>query len=252
MHSNKVIKALPLIPADSARPVSRVLGAGMLVRFQDKGISDASDEEFARRVAAGIDRLISARPNLDIPNDDDAVYDIYGYGQVVETLSDGDRGFFWLHDFAEQMGIEASAAQKIARNEYLHDLETQRDADLEHDTVGWDCLRWWPMRVSAWTGRGNADEHYVDGVMHGPINENYTDLWLVDSTLITYLAFLSPHGEAIQKAAEPMVAHGLRKSGLGELADALGGKDFGVTEEEARRKAMRGPRPTLTVLKEND
>lgn len=250
MHSNKVIKALPLIPEDFARPISRVLGAGILVRFQDKGISDASDQEFAQRVAAGVDRLISARPDLDIPSDD-AVYNVYGYGQVVETLSDGDRGFFWLHDFAEQLGIEASAAQKIARNEYLHDLETQREADLEHDTIGWDCLRWWPMHVSAWTGPGNADEHYVNGHMSGAVAANYTDLWLVDSTLITYLAMLSPHGEAIQKAAEPMFAHGLRKSGLGMLADVLGGKDFGVTEEEARRKAMRGPRPSLTVIKED-
>lgn len=247
MHSNKVIKALPLIPVDSARPISRVLGAGMLVRFQDKGISDYSDEEFAQRVAAGVDRLISAHPGLGIP-DDEAIYNVFGHGQVVETLSDGERGFFWLHDFAEQMGIEAPAAQKIARQEYLHDLESQREADLEHDTVGWDRLRWWPMHVSAWTGPGHAEEHYVNGSMSGQVAANYTDLWLVDSTLITYLALLSPHGKEIQKAAEPMFAHALRKSGLGELADALGGKDFGVSEEESVRKAMRGPRPSLTVL----
>lgn len=248
-HAHQTTKALDLIPADAASPLARVLAAGTLIRFRDKGISNDTDAEFALKVANGVDQLRNAHPNLDLS---ERAFNVFGFGHVAELLSDGERGFFWGHDFAEALGMDAAAFGKIARNEYLHDLETQREADLEHDTIGWDCLRWWPMKVSAWTGPGSADEHYVNGSMRGPIMGNWTDLWLVDSTLITYLALLSPHGEDIQKAAEPMFAHGFRKSGLGEIADVLGGKDHGITEEDAIRKAMRGPRPTLTVVKEPD
>lgn len=250
-HLTEVCKAVDLFPADStASPTARVLAAGMLVRFRDKGILNDTPEEFVETAGRNLDRLLQARPGLDIS---DNVFNVYGYGYVVEILADGDRGYFFGHDFAEALGIDAASFGKLARGEHMSDLWTQREEDERNGTLGNECLRWWPLGVTVWTGEGTAEEHADEhGTISGPVMGNYTDVWLVDSTLITYLAMLSPWGEEIQKAAEPMWAHGMRKSGLGNLADVLGSKDHGVTEDDAVRRALRGPRADLRVVRDED
>jgi hypothetical protein len=244
-----------------------LLGRVVLTRFSEPGINDDTDDEFVDKLASVVDRLADLHPGLTISSD---LLNLFGYGDVFEVLKSETTSFMFGHDFAAALNWDAAQFNRLIRQEYLFDVEQQREHDVETGTVGWNCFNYWPARVSVWSGDGLSKDHYDStGSMRGPIMGYWTDVWLIDTSRLMYLMMLSPWGKEFFEAARPMMAWGFTKSGLlggakdvktyttrvnalGEpeavetgttLAGAITDDRQGLTEQEAIARAMRGPVP---------
>jgi hypothetical protein len=249
-------------------------------RWSVAGISDLCDEEFTAQLADRIDDLRRRSLQYDriglVPIiDPTPAIDLFGYGRIPVALEAYDidgtlrpqSAWFWGHEAAEALGWDPAKFQEWANGERASDLHQQRAADEETGILGWQHLRHIPMGVSVWQGPGDSSEHYVDGVMTGPILSYWCDLWLISLDRVMSLMYASPWGKEWFEASKPMMAHAFNQSGLadklaevetfttrtnslgetehvpsgGTLADAIARDREGISEEEARERAFRGP-----------
>lgn len=252
-----------------------MIGAQQVARWSAKGISDNTPEEFVAKIDAEVEK-IRRRNALAIPSaGSGTLIDLFGYGKVREVLSppsraaaeDGVHGFFWGHDAAEALGWDTAEFIKWCQRERAWELDDQRREDEESGVVGWGCLNIFPLGVEVWQGEGDSRDHHVNGMMSGPIMRYWGDLWLVSTSKILPMMSSSPWSREWMDSVIPMMAFGLQASGLEEqigglgsysartnslgettfeptgrtLADHFAADREGYTEEEAIRRAFRGP-----------
>lgn len=244
--------------------------------WSPRGISDLTDEEFTARLTGQIDAVrVRARREdrvalVPVSSGEPAI-DLFGYGRapVVLEAYDADGGhrpdlsWAWGHEMALALGWDLAEFEKWARQQEASDLRQQRDADEEDGAIGWQCLSHLPMGVNVWGGEDSSADHYDEnGTMSGPILRYWVDLWLVRCDRIMSLMMSGPWGKEFFKAARPFMAHGFIQSGLAEtlggvksvvagedgsltegpsLAEAIAEDTDGLTEQEARDRAFRGP-----------
>ncbi|MEU6641261.1 hypothetical protein ABZ863_01785 [Saccharomonospora sp. NPDC046836] len=256
------------------RGYARHLAEEQLRHWSPKGISDLDDEAFVEQVTDELFALITREDVIVMPPDERRMLDLFGFGRVQEVLTEvnvdtvtfGVHGYVWGHEVAEALGWDAANFAEWARDQWKWDLVTQREEDVQTGTVGWECIRHHPMRVDVWQGEGRSDDHYVDGRMSGPITRYWCDLYLIHTDRIMSMMLNSPWGKEFMDSVIPLMSHAMRASGLeerakdvptyrthvnslgevetevaGSLADMFARDREGISEEEARRRAFRGP-----------
>jgi hypothetical protein len=228
--------------------------------WSPRGISDLTDEEFADQLADKLATLVTRTFLHDritlVSGEGLPAIDLFGYGRIpvaldaydTKTGPAADRCWFWLHEAAEVLGWDPAEFEKWAREHRSHDLRDQRTADEETGTVGWQHLRHLPMDIRVNGGTEDA-----------PL---WIDLWLLSTDRLMSMMLGSPWSAEFFDAVTPLMAHGFAQSGLAEkladvksvivaedgtvtegpsLADAIAEDTEGLSEEEARERAFRGP-----------
>ncbi|MCP2168113.1 hypothetical protein [Goodfellowiella coeruleoviolacea] len=236
--------------------------------WESKGISDQTPEEFQEHIESRIAVLVKREGLIRNTVATAPQLNLFGYGTVHEVLSGSEgHGYFWGHEAANALGWDQAEFAKWSEEQWHWDLVMQREADEESGTLGWDCIHHYPMHVNVWQGEGNSRDHYVNGVMQGPIMRYWTDLYLISTDRLMGMMMSSPWGEEWFESVKPMLSWGFKKSGLedllsgvktytddvnslgevetretgGSLGDSIARDREGVTEEEAIRRAFRGP-----------
>ncbi|MGO1054521.1 hypothetical protein [Crossiella sp. CA198] len=231
-----------------------------------KGICDDTEMEFKTKIDAALTALAIWDCYQENPPGSEPVLNLFGYGEVREVLTGpDDTGYFWGHEAAEALGWDPAEFAKWAEDQWRWDIVAQREADEKTGTLGWDCIQHHPMNVTVWQGEGRSQDY--PAAMRGEITKYWCDIYLIHTSRIMPLMRESPWGKEWFQAVKPMLAWGFEKSGLaammgqtetvtisdnsaGEssaapngqtLADAIAETRGGLTEQEARDRAMRGP-----------
>ncbi|MET7989840.1 hypothetical protein ABZU76_02915 [Amycolatopsis sp. NPDC005232] len=253
---------------DAARRIAGRLAQEQLDRFGPRGISDDTEEEFVQRITDTVFPLVRQQYYLSITQE----LNLFGFGKITQVLTRYDAatnaldrdGLIWSCDLADALGWNPADLAELCRREYLWETSEQWEIDRKngaHDPK-W-TPKFTPMGVSVWHGPGSSDEHYgPDGMMRGPILKNWQDLYLIDTDRILMLMTHSPWAREFMTNAKPLLSHAFEQSGLADLfadvqtlrhsdgemvetgeslADAFAEDRAGITEEEAARRAMRGP-----------
>jgi hypothetical protein len=257
------------------RGYAREIAEEQLERWLPKGISDLDDDAFVEQITGEIFELIRREDVIYAPPAEQRWIDLFGYGKVREVLTEVDldnrtfgvHGYLWGHEVAEALGWDAAEFAKWALDQWRWDIVSQRDEDVETGVVGWDCIHHHPMHVSVWQGDGCSSEHCDDGgMMSGPILRYWADLYLIHTDRVMSMMLSSPWGKEWMNSVKPMMAYAFKHSGLedkakdvptyrhrenslgetetevtGSLADMIAEDRDGYSEEEARRRAFRGP-----------
>lgn len=263
------------------RHYARDLAEEQLAHWSPKGISDLSDSEFVDQVTEEIYQLISREDVIVPPPDERRTVNLFGYGTVQEVLTEVDldtatftsHGYLWGHEVAAALGWDPADFHDWVGREWNADLVEQRAHDVETGTVGWEHVYHHPMRVDVWQGDGASADHCdASGTMRGPIMRYWADLWLVSTHRVLAIMSASPWGKEWREQVKPLMSHAFRESGLealfeavttyrtredslgevtteadGTLADAIAEDRDGISPEEARDRAFRGPVPPEEV-----
>lgn len=250
----------------SFRRQAEEIARAQLEQWRPKGICDATEEEFVDRIASEIVKVIRREDVIANPPGGGPVINLFGFGTVPEVLTEVDletgvvkpAGYFWGHDAAAALGWDGAKFTEWAESQRKFDLIAQRSEDEESGALGWDCIRHHPMGLHVWQGGRSSEDHYVDGQMRGPIMRYWGDLYLIHSDRVMSLMSASPWSAEFMSNLIPLMAWGMKRSGLeenardvptyvdgaptgGTLADMFARDREGITEEEAARRAMRGP-----------
>jgi hypothetical protein len=231
--------------------------AKAIVARNDANLCDYSaDEQVARAVEAMENFAVHAPLNAAVPGH---MIDLAGFGSApVHFENDGDK-YLLLSEVAEALGMTPWAACKWAREQHLYAIEDQRGLDEERGDglLGWECLANY-CDLNLWFVMENPEAKPDAG---GGRWSDYGD-WLISHDRLLALIADSPWSKEFMANMSDLFAHGAKKffSG-GDLANipavrmdgnpALHDDGTPVTtgdlfhsdlsEEEARRKARRGP-----------
>lgn len=258
----------------SVQGIAAGLARQQLDRFAPKGISDLDDEAFVEHLTDALTKVMVREHALPTDLLDEETINLFGFGRVRQLLRKFDKdtgaatrdGYFWGHEAAAALGWDGAQFAKWCDSMRGFDLSEQRHRDEEAGTLGWDYLKYHPMGVSVWVGDDASDDHYVNGGMSGPIMRYWQDIWLIDTDRLMAMMSASPWSSEFMDAVIPLMSHAFAHSGLeerakdvpayqrrenslgevttevvGSLADMFARDREGISEEEAVRRAMRGP-----------
>lgn len=250
--------------------------ARQLSFWDARGISDIDDDEFTGRITALINgvRLRAIRSEGQIPtlplSTGQPIINLFGYGSVPAVLLGYDDSaedvskfsvqdsWFWGHEAALALGWDLAKFDEWAHVQQSFDLRQQRYNDEESGVLGWGSLHHFPVGVSVWGGEGSCNDHSDErGVMSGPIMRYWVDLWLISGDRIMSMLSSSPWSKEFMDGVTPLMAHAMTAVAP-DLPTVTVGPDGGVepgpsmrewftqdtqglTEEEARERAFRGP-----------
>lgn len=220
-------------------------------RNHESLLNDGPEEQIERAVQA-LKRFHATTPLSPVSN---TVIDLAGFGEApVHFASDGDR-YLLLSEVAQHLGMPAWKACDWARQQRLWAVEDQRTADEERGDgrLGWDCLRdYVDLRFDF-----IADDPQATPDVNGKRWSTYGD-WLLSATRLPLFIMVSPWGKEFTDNIAPHMGHAMRKAFGDKLKDiptydAVDGEPtgrsahdslygvHGLTEDEALRRARRGP-----------
>lgn len=180
--------------------------------------------------------------------------DLAGFGTVPAHFMYGETRFMLLSEIAEELGWPIQKAVKWADSQYDYALRDQRRADEERGDgrLGYEYMRdYVDLGVD---GLIDDPEANPDG---GGQRWSNTGDWLISSGRLPWLLSCSPWGKEFMDNTMPALGYAMRSAWGDKLkaiptytadGQATGGNAFtdlfctdGLTEDEARRRAVRGP-----------
>ncbi|MGX6605597.1 hypothetical protein ACWKSP_26215 [Micromonosporaceae bacterium Da 78-11] len=236
--------------------------AEQVVADYDENLLDYGPEEQAARVVTALEKLDgrrALRPHIE-------TIDAFGFGAAQTCFATGDGAssdaYLRLLPLASAIGISPHRADALAGQRHLWNVNDQRDKDEKSGVLGWDYMNDWvslDLNLIVDNLRVEPDA--------GGRRAAFVSDWLVSLDRLPELMMLSPWGKEFMDNASPMFAHAFQASGLaakahevqsvvkqvaddGEvswvpsgrtLADALAEDRLGLTQDEARARAFRGP-----------
>jgi hypothetical protein len=225
--------------------VERIVAAN-----DDRLFNYGPDEQIARALEE-LERFARTTPLVPVA---DTVVDLAGFGEAAVHFDGPDDRYMLLSEVAEQLGMPVWTACEWARLERLHAVDDQRDIDERRGDgrLGWECLRGVvDLRLDF-----IADDPEAKPDADGKRWSSYGD-WLLSTDRLPAFMLVSPWGREFMDNTFDAFAHGMRKT-LGAKLDGLTAVDrqgnpmpgvelfaSDLTEEEALRKARRGPSGAL-------
>jgi hypothetical protein len=214
-------------------------------------INDGPEEQTARAVIA-LERIGAVKPLAPLPAG--TVIDLAGFGEAPIVYVTEDDSYLLLSDVAEALGWPLYKAHAWAQQEYGWAVQDQRDTDEERGDgrIGWECLfDYIDLRLDLFEPDPEHPERDADGIRR---IKSAGD-WLISQDRLPALLCSSPWGkEFLNNVGDHMglmfqkVFGDKLKNSPTVHADGspTGGTAWDMfssdlTEEEALRKARRGP-----------
>lgn len=208
--------------------------AKLVAKHDDRLINDGPAEQTARVIAA-LERI--AKAVALIPSDGHTAVDLAGFGDVDIVYATPADNYVLLSDIAEQLGWPLHQAHEWARLQHQHAVEDQRDHDEERGDgrLGWECMTdYIDLRLDLF----EPDPEHPDRDANGLRRIKSAGDWLIAHDRLPYLLMCSPWGREFFENAKDHMGLSFQRA-FGTSFDGLFSSD--LTEEEALRKARRGP-----------
>lgn len=231
--------------------------AAAIVARNDDNLCDYGPEEQTAKAVEALEKFHTHTPLKPAPPG--LMIDLFGFGSTRIVFESAEDRYMVLSELAGALGMPIWEATKWARQQHLYALEDQRQNDEEGDggRIGWECLRDY-CDLGLWCVTENPEyKPGTKGIRHYDYGE-----WLISVDRLMLFILDSPWSKEFQRNTSDLMRLGMRKFMSGGLMSdvpvvrtdgnpAL--HDDGtpmtaadlwhtpLTEEEARRKAHRGP-----------
>ncbi|WP_420034670.1 hypothetical protein ACN2WE_21320 [Streptomyces sp. cg28] len=226
------------------------LFAERLVAKHDDLLLDYGPEEQKARVIAAIERVSATTQFAPIPPGN--VVDLAGFGEAPVSYVTADDSYLLLSDIAEALGWPLHKADAWARQEYSYAIRDQRDCDERRGDgrLGWECLMGYidlDLLLIQDDPEAKPDR--------GGRQWSHSGDWLISQDRVPALLCSSPWGKEFLDNVGDHMGLMFQKVWGDKLKDSptvhADGTPTGrsawdmfstdLTEEEALRKARRGP-----------
>lgn len=226
--------------------------AEALVAKHDALLCNEGPEEQMARVVAALDRV--SKVSLFAPMHAEVVVDLAGFGEAPVVYVTEKEDYLLLSDIAEALGWPLHKADAWARPQHGYAISDQRDRDEERGDgrLGWECLLdYIDLRLDLIE---DDPEARPDA---GGRRWSHSGDWLISKDRLPVLLMSSPWGKEFMDNSLPAFGHAMRNVWGDKLKDIptvnldgtpTGGNAYdnmfstdGLTEEEALRRARRGP-----------
>jgi hypothetical protein len=224
--------------------------AAVVARHDDHLCNEGPDEQ-AERVVKAMDRLHRIAPLAPAINTD---IDLAGFGKVPALYTSANDTYMLLSDITDQLGWFQPKAHKWADREHGFAVEDQRRADEER---GDGRLGWGYMHDYIDLGLDLVVDDPEAKPDRGGRSWSTSGDWLISHDRLPLLLSSSPWGKEFMDNTMPAFGYAMRQVWGDKLKDVptygadgtpTGGNAFtdmfrtdGLTEEEALRRARRGP-----------
>ncbi|WP_067967462.1 hypothetical protein [Nocardiopsis trehalosi] len=226
--------------------------ANALVAKHDGLLCDDGPEEQAARVVAALERVSAVTPFA--PMAEHLAVDLAGFGEVPIVYVTEDEDYLLLSDAADALGWPLHKAHAWARHMHDYAIRDQREADEARGDgrIGWDRLLDYVD-----LGLNLIEDDPGAKPDAGGRRWAHAGDWLISKDRVPHLLVNSPWGKEFVDNSLPAFGHAMRKvwgdklrsvPTLGEDGTPTGGNAYddlfstdGLTEEEALRRARRGP-----------
>lgn len=236
--------------------------AEQVVNAHDEHLLDYGPDEQVHLVITALENLNTRaplRPHCETVN-------AFGFGTAPTCFATGAGGpreiYLQFLPLAEAIGFTPEKAQKLAQTRRSWQVQDQRTRDEETGVLGWDLMNdWVDLGMSLIIDSPDANPDTTGR------RWTYASEWLVTLDRLPDLVLSSPWGKEFADNAQAMFSYAFKSSGaetkagdaplivqhVGDdgaekwvksgrtLADALAVDRHGVSEDEARRRAFRGP-----------
>ena len=225
--------------------------ATAIVATNDDHLLDYGPDE---QIARAVERLEAFAKTTPLRQVEGHWVDLAGFGDAqIHFEADSDR-YLLLSQVAEQLGVPIWKACKWADQEHVWAVQDQRRQDEERGDgkLGYDCLRNFIDLGFSFI----QDDPEAKPDANGQRWSSYSD-WLISHDRLPAFILVSPWGREFMDNTMDHFGHVMRKVWGDKLNDltayhADGSPATGVelfasdlTEEEALKKARRGPRGDL-------
>lgn len=227
-----------------------LLARSIVAANNERLLDYCADEQIARAVEA-LEQFAKTTPLTPVNG---LIIDLAGFGEAEVHFESTDDRYLLLSEVAEALGMPVWEACDWARQEYLYTVEGQREMDEERGDgkLGYECMRsFLDLRFSFIQDNPEAKPD-----AQGKRWSSFGD-WLIAHDRLMSLILSSPWSREFMNNTADAMAHGMQKFFGEQLKDlpayhADGTPATGVelfrsdlTEEEALRKARRGPAGAL-------
>jgi hypothetical protein len=207
---------------------------GGIVHRHDHQLFNYGPEE---QIAYGVEALTHFAKTTPLRPAYGKYIDLAGFGQADIVYESDHDEYLLLSDVAAQLGVPVWKACEWARQDHLWAVEDQRRLDEERGDgrLGYECLR------SLVDLRVHFIEWDVPDAKPDAQGQRWEDFgeWLIARDRLPAFILASPWAKEFMDNTMAHMAHVARKvwgHGFGGLFDTEG-----MTEEEALRRATRGP-----------
>ncbi len=201
-----------------------------IVTRNEQHLCDYGPAEQIARAVEALERFHAHTPLR--PARPGHMVDLAGFGSAAVHWYGPNDQYLLISEVGAALGMPAWDTTRWARQQYLYAVEDQRQADEERGDgrLGYELMRDY-LDLRLWCVADNPAAAPDAG---GRRYSDYGD-WLISSDRLMLFILDSPWGKEFQANMRDLLAHGARKF--------LGGDLFhtDLSEEEARRKARRGP-----------
>lgn len=221
--------------------------AGAIVSANDEHLLNYGPEE---QVANAVERLERFAKTTPLTRVMDREVDLAGFGTAPIHFESADDRYLLLSQVAEQLGMPVWTACDWARLQHGYAIEDQRQADEDRGDgkLGYEHLRGFVDLRLSFTVENPEAKPDAGGGRWSAFGD-----WLISHDRLPSLILVSPWGQEYMDNTLPHFGHVARKMWGDKLA-SLPGVDAdgnptdvelfstdGLSEEEALRRARRGP-----------
>jgi hypothetical protein len=226
--------------------------AEALVAKHDARLLDYGPEEQTAYAVAALERV--SKVTLFAPLNGSVVIDLAGFGEAPIAYVTEQKEYLLLSDVAEALGWPLHKAHAWAKLQHGYALQDQRDEDEERGDgkLGWECLLdYVDLRLNLIEDDPEAKPDA------GGLRWSHSGDWLISRDRLPLLLSCSPWGKEFMDNSLPAFGHAMRQVWGDKLKEIptvsadgtpTGSSAFedlfstdGLTEEEALRRARRGP-----------
>ncbi|PRX90847.1 hypothetical protein [Allonocardiopsis opalescens] len=208
--------------------------ATAIVTKHEPHLLDYGPEEQIARAVAALERFHAHTPLTPVAG---TVVDLAGFGKAPVYFASGEDRYLLLSEVGEQLGMSLPAVCAWADGDHLEGLRAQREADERRGDgrLGYDCLRGL-LNLDLWLC---VDDPQASPDAGGR-RWSFAGDWLISTDRIPALFTASPWREEFIANTTDVMRHAFRRF-WGDKAAGNPLFHSDLTEDEARRKARRGP-----------
>ncbi|WP_406462334.1 hypothetical protein OH768_44255 [Streptomyces sp. NBC_01622] len=223
----------------------------LVAKHDDRLINEGPDEQIPNVIAA-LDRVSAVKTLAPFPAGN--IVDLAGFGEAPIVYVTEDESYLLLSDIAEALGWPLYKAHEWVRQQHLYAIEDQRDHDEERGDgrFGWECLTDY---IDLGLDLFEPDPEHPERDAHGTRRIKSAGDWLVSTDRLPALLCSSPWGKEFldnvgdhmglmfQKVFGDKLKNSPTVHADGTPSERTAWDMFSsdLTEDEALRKARRGP-----------
>lgn len=234
--------------------------AAAIVARNDDNLLDSGPEEQVATAVKALERFAVQTPlRLAEPGH---MIDLAGFGAAPVHFYGPEDRYLLLSEVATALGMPVWEACEWADKENLYAIQAQRENDEKRGDgrLGWECMRDYCDLHLSFIAHHADDYPHCKPDANGKKWDFYGD-WLISHDRLLAFIGASPWSKELMDNMSDLFAHGMKKfftggdlanipairieDGVATEATAADLFHTDLTEEEARRKASRGPNGAL-------